>query len=66
MLAQKRRAIEAHRSQFGLVVDDDPNGFTMTPQVLQNFTRPNEGYFEFRDTYAYRAPAGPAPRRIAP
>jgi LmbE family N-acetylglucosaminyl deacetylase len=33
VVAAKRRAIAAHRSQLGLVIDDDPAGFTIAPAM---------------------------------
>jgi len=41
-LPAKRRAIAAHRSQHGLVVTDDPEGFTLPPAFLALFDRPFE------------------------
>jgi LmbE family N-acetylglucosaminyl deacetylase len=43
---RKLQAIGAYRSQLGLLIDDDPNGFCLTPELLTNFTRPWEVYFE--------------------
>ena len=36
----KRRAVERHRSQLGLVVADDPGGFALDPAVLARFEAP--------------------------
>ena len=41
-LPAKRRAIACHRSQRGLVVEDDPGGFTMEPHFVELFTGPYE------------------------
>ncbi|PSB54213.1 PIG-L deacetylase family protein [Chamaesiphon polymorphus] len=46
VLAQKRHAIAAYKSQLGLAIDDDPDGFYLTPEMLTNFTRSWEVYFE--------------------
>lgn len=45
-LDSKLQAIGAYRSQLGLLIDDDPEGFCLTPELLTNFTRPWEVYFE--------------------
>ena len=42
----KQRAIAAYRSQTTALIDDDPQGFRLTPDMLANFTRPWELYFE--------------------
>lgn len=34
---RKRSAIAAHRTQRGLVIDDDPQGFHMTPDFIEAF-----------------------------
>jgi LmbE family N-acetylglucosaminyl deacetylase len=46
VLQQKRQAIAAYRSQLGQIIDDDPNGFCLTSEILSNFTRSWEVYFE--------------------
>jgi LmbE family N-acetylglucosaminyl deacetylase len=46
VLEQKHQAIAAYQSQLGQVIDDDPNGFCLTPELLTNFKRPWEVYFE--------------------
>ncbi|MGR3512118.1 MAG: PIG-L deacetylase family protein [Paracoccaceae bacterium] len=43
--AIKRAAIEAHRSQRGMVVQDDPDGFTMPPGFTAWFADRPETYF---------------------
>ncbi|HEV2676092.1 MAG TPA: PIG-L deacetylase family protein [Aliidongia sp.] len=48
VLALKRRAIAAHRSQLGLVIDDDPTGFHLPDDLLARADRPQESYFEAR------------------
>jgi LmbE family N-acetylglucosaminyl deacetylase len=45
-LDRKLNAISAYRSQLGLLIDDDPNGFCLTADLLTNFTRSWEVYFE--------------------
>lgn len=42
---RKRHAIEAHRSQLGLVVRDDPGGFALTPATVARLTGPEERYW---------------------
>jgi LmbE family N-acetylglucosaminyl deacetylase len=46
VLEQKRQAIAAYRSQLGQIIDDDDNGFCLTLEILANFTRSWEAYFE--------------------
>ena len=47
VLAQKQAAIAAHRSQVAPgVIDDDPNGFLLSEQMLAHFAQPFEVYFE--------------------
>lgn len=42
----KQRAIAAYRSQTTDLIDDDPTGFRLTAQMLQNFAQPWEIYLE--------------------
>ena len=46
VLELKRQAIAQYRSQISDLIKDDPNGFRLTPQMLQNFTQPWEIYLE--------------------
>jgi LmbE family N-acetylglucosaminyl deacetylase len=46
VLKQKIQAIEMYRSQLGQLIDDDPDGFCLSAEILTNFTRPWEVYFE--------------------
>jgi LmbE family N-acetylglucosaminyl deacetylase len=46
VLPLKRQAIATYESQLGGLIVDDPNGFYLTPELLTNFTRPWEVYFE--------------------
>ncbi|WP_036488018.1 PIG-L deacetylase family protein [Myxosarcina sp. GI1] len=46
VLELKLRAIAQYRSQISDLIDDDPQGFRLTPQILQNFTRPWEIYLQ--------------------
>lgn len=46
VLAQKQQAIAAHRSQIDGIIDDDPTGFQLAPQMLAHFARPYEVYVE--------------------
>ncbi|MFT9450519.1 PIG-L deacetylase family protein [Gluconobacter japonicus] len=41
-LDRKRNAVEAHRSQRGLVVDDDPGGFVLPDHLLEKMLQPYE------------------------
>ena len=46
VLETKLRAIAAYRSQTTNLIDDDPEGFQLTPEMLANFARPWEVYLE--------------------
>ena len=46
VLETKVRAIAAYRSQTTRLIDDDPEGFQLTPDMLANFARPWELYLE--------------------
>jgi LmbE family N-acetylglucosaminyl deacetylase len=46
VVKQKTQAIESYRSQLGQLIDDDPHGFCLNAEMLVNFTRPWEVYFE--------------------
>lgn len=48
VLSQKRTAIACHRSQTTDLINDDPQGFRLTPEVLARFTQPEEIYLEVR------------------
>jgi LmbE family N-acetylglucosaminyl deacetylase len=41
-IAAKQAAIAAHRSQTTNLIDDDPDGFRLTPEMLANFAGPYE------------------------
>lgn len=41
-LDRKRDAVQAHRSQRGLVVDDDPGGFVLPDHLLEKMLQPYE------------------------
>jgi LmbE family N-acetylglucosaminyl deacetylase len=43
-LAAKRRAIQAHRSQFGGLITDDPNAFSLPADLLSIFDSPYETF----------------------
>ncbi len=43
---QKWSAIMAHRSQTTTLIDDDPTGFRLLPNVLEHFRRPWELFLE--------------------
>ncbi len=46
VLHLKDQAIAAYQSQLGQIIDDDPDGFCLTSEMLVNFKRPWEVYFE--------------------
>ncbi len=46
VLALKLKAISAYRSQTTNLIDDDPEGFRLTPEMLANFAYPWEVYLE--------------------
>ncbi len=45
-VGQKQRAIHAHRSQTTDLIDDDPHGFRLSPEVLAHFAAADEIYLE--------------------
>lgn len=59
VLDRKLEAIAAHRSQTTDLISDDPEGFRLTPQMLEHFTRPWEIYLE-STTVASRQSLGPS------
>lgn len=46
VLTLKQKAIAAYRSQITDLIDDDPEGFRLTPEMLANFAHPWEVYLE--------------------
>ena len=42
----KQQAIASYHSQITNLIDDDPQGFRLTPEMLANFNRPVEVYLE--------------------
>jgi LmbE family N-acetylglucosaminyl deacetylase len=48
VLPLKHRAIEAHRSQHGLIVTDEPGGFVLPASLLARAEAPYEAFFEAR------------------
>lgn len=46
MRERKRRAIDAHASQLGRVVGDDPGGFVCPPAFVSMFLESDEMFFE--------------------
>lgn len=50
VLELKRKAIAQYRSQISDLIKDDPEGFRLSPEMLQNFTQPWEVYLEVRAT----------------
>jgi LmbE family N-acetylglucosaminyl deacetylase len=49
VVERKQEAIAAYRSQTTNLIDDDPLGFRLTPQMLANFAQPWELYIEPRN-----------------
>jgi LmbE family N-acetylglucosaminyl deacetylase len=47
VVEMKQQAISAYRSQITDLIDDDPEGFRLTPDMLANFVSPWEVYMEF-------------------
>lgn len=45
MVAIKRSAIEAHVSQLGTLITDDPSGFFLTETTLDRLIKPTETYW---------------------
>lgn len=45
VLSQKQEAIAAHQSQITDLITDDPNGFTLSPEMLSYFNVPYEIFF---------------------
>ena len=43
---RKQKAIHAHQSQTTDLIDDDPRGFRLTPEILRNFADTWEVYLE--------------------
>jgi len=48
-LTRKQDAIAQHRSQLGAMIHDDPQGFTLEPQMLTYFAQPWELFIEPAD-----------------
>ncbi len=46
VIAEKQKAIYAHASQITDLIDDDPNGFRLSDEVLAHFAQPFEIYLE--------------------
>jgi LmbE family N-acetylglucosaminyl deacetylase len=46
VLGLKRDAIAQHQSQLGILIQDDPNGFSLEPRMLAHFLRPWELFLE--------------------
>ncbi|MEO5999684.1 MAG: PIG-L deacetylase family protein [Chitinophagaceae bacterium] len=44
-LAVKQKAIAAHQSQVTRMIDDDPGGFWLSPEMLAHFRGPEEIFF---------------------
>ena len=50
VMAQRDRAIAAHRSQVTRMIDDDPSAFYLSPELLTHFDAPRELFLEERIT----------------
>ena len=46
VMAQRDRAIAAHRSQVTHLIDDDPTAFYLSPELLTHFEKPRELFLE--------------------
>jgi LmbE family N-acetylglucosaminyl deacetylase len=46
VMAQRDRAIAAHRSQVTRLIDDDPTAFYLSPELLTHFAQPRELFLE--------------------
>ncbi len=44
-LAKKKKAIQTHASQLGEIIHDDPNAFSLQPQMLAHFLTTTEYYY---------------------
>lgn len=51
VVERKQQAIAAYRSQISDLIDDDPTGFRLSPELLSNFAQPWEIYLEQNHTY---------------
>ena len=50
VMAQRDRAIAAHQSQVTRLIDDDPTGFYLSPELLTHFARPREIFLESKNS----------------
>lgn len=48
-LAVKQRAIAAHVSQYGRLIEDDPSGFQLPSNLLEVFSRPYETFLAMNE-----------------
>lgn len=46
VMVQRDQAIAAHQSQVTHLIDDDPTGFYLSPELLTHFARPRELFLE--------------------
>ena len=51
-LPLKRKAIAAHLSQLGQPIKDDPQGFTLSEEMLRHFDTAFEFFFEYKETFS--------------
>lgn len=45
VLPQKQNAISAHQSQISDLISDDPEGFKLSPEILNHFNQPYELFY---------------------
>lgn len=50
-LLDKKRAIKAHVSQLGQLIKDDPNAFSLSPEMLKKFYTAEELFLEYNDFF---------------
>jgi len=48
-LKKKRQAILQHASQLGKIIEDDPDGFSLSDEMLEHFYQEEEIFFEYHD-----------------
>ena len=46
VMVRRNRAIAAHQSQVTRLIDDDPTGFYLSPELLTHFAQPRELFLE--------------------
>lgn len=51
-LLKKQQAIHEHQSQLGLIIDDDPQAFTLPTSLLEKTQYPEELFLTYEDHYS--------------